>query len=635
MSVAAPSPAAERIGLSQWYARFTPDQSVATAGESGECVRLGPIAVYQPDEGCEIAIDGSSEQRLDVLFDGYVFDRRSLCAELGCAHDAGQAQLVALAYRRWGTGLFDRLDGCYLAAVWDEASSRLTLGHDALGRHPLFYSRGSGSLYFGGNVLSLAASGQIPQQINRLSIALELLLFWPETGQTFFESIRRVRPGHYLVVDRGLTIHDHTFWEPIPADDEPWLTPQAVHDEFEPALMSAVARCMELEPQGIMLSGGVDSVTVAALAAQYGGVNGRTALTAVCGRTGGPLSYEEEMQSRVIERLQMAPVISTTGEWREGREGVGLSLELTRDLPGPDATWWVGTYTRFYRRTARQRLHTLLTGAGGDNWLGVADTYAADLLGSLDVREWLRFVRSSTSTGGASLRPTLGRLAWSSGLRPHVDTLLTQWMPDRKQRYHRGKWQSRLPAWLCPDPTLREELIDRLLARRSPGLTASGRRPRSYYRHYLRALDNPYLHHELETAFHIESWCGLRLLSPYHDRRLVSFLNRIPPETLIHGSRYKGLLRPLVAKYLPNLGLEDQRKHYPKAEQDKKRQEVRLEMALAWSSEPLAALDAMDLVDAQVVQREIGAIEALDFTGLARAYVLMSAERWVQGREAA
>ena len=198
----------------------------------------------------------------------FAFDRRSLCAELGCAQEAGQAQLVALVYRRWGAGLFDRLDGCYLAAVWDEASSRLTLGHDALGRHPLFYSQGSGSLYFGGNVLSLAASGQVPQQINRLSIALELLLFWPEAGQTFFESIHRVRPGHYLVVDRGLTIHDHTFWEPIPADDEPWLPPQAVHDAFEPALMSAVARCMELEPQGIMLSGGVDSVTVAALAAQ-------------------------------------------------------------------------------------------------------------------------------------------------------------------------------------------------------------------------------------------------------------------------------------------------------------------------------------------------------------------------------
>ena len=46
------------------------------------------------------------------------------------------------------------------------------------------------------------------------------------------------------------------------------------------------------------------------------------------------------------------------------------------------------------------------------------------------------------------------------------------------------------------------------------------------------------------------------------------------------------------------------------------------------------SLDAMDLVDAHAVQRDTGAIETLDFTGLARAYVLMSAERWVQGREA-
>src|SRR4029453_3298444 len=147
-------------------------------------------------------------------------------------------------------------------------------------------------------------------------IALELLLYWPERGQTFFESIRRVRPGHFLVADSGLALQEHKYWEPMPADEEPWLTADAVHDQFEPALMGAVARCMELQPRGIMLSGGVDSVTVAALAAQYASVHGGWPLAAVCGRTGGPLSYEEEMQSRVIERLQMPPFISTTGEWR-------------------------------------------------------------------------------------------------------------------------------------------------------------------------------------------------------------------------------------------------------------------------------------------------------------------------------
>jgi asparagine synthase len=224
---------------------------------------------------------------------------------------------------------------------------------------------------------------------------------------------------------------------------------------------------------------------------------------------------------------------------------------------------------------------------------------------------------------------------WNSGLRPHLDSTLTSWVPDRKLRYHRSKWRSRLPAWLCPDRTLRDELIERLLARRSPGLTATGQRPRSYYRHYLRSLDNPYLNHEFETAFHIETWCGLRLLSPYHDRRLVSFLNRIAPEVLLYGKRYKGLLRPVVAKALPGLGLEDQRKHYARADQDRKLAELRQEMASAWADEQLTTLDALGIVRAADARVHYRALAQSGFADLARVYALMSAERWVQERDAA
>lgn len=635
MSAAVPSPAAEGIGLSQWYARFAPGDATAPEDEQVECARLGPLTVYHPSEGCDLAVEGPPAHQVTVIFDGYLFDRRALCRELHCAADASLAQLAAHAYRRWGVALFDHLDGCYLAAVWDQSQQRLTIGHDALGRRPVFYARAGTALYFGGNVLRLAGCPQVAARINRLSIALELLLYWPEAGETFFESIRRVRPGHYLVADRGLALHETRFWEPMPADDEPWLTPQQVHAEFEPALMRAVARCMELAPGGIMLSGGVDSVTVAALAAQYASLHGGWPIAAVCGRAGGELSYEEEMQSRVIERLRMPAHISTTAEWRGGRDGVSLSLALAPELPGPDGTWWVGTYTRFYRRTAQQQLNVLLTGSGGDNWLGVADTYAADLLGKLDLRKWLRFVRSTTATGGAPLAPALRRMLWNSGLRPHVDSLLTRVMPERKRRYHRDKWQSRLPAWLCPDDALRSELLERLLARRSPGLTTTGERPRSYYRHYLRSLDNAYLHHEFETAFHIETWCGLRLLSPYHDRRLVTFLNRIAPETLIHGGRYKGLLRPVVAKALPGLGLEDQRKHYPRSQQERKLADLRGEMASAWAASPLTTLEDLGIVSGPGVRAANGAIAQLGFADLARVYALMSAERWVQGRAAA
>ncbi len=580
-------------------------------------------------EGCDWAtLDGD---RGAVLFDGYLFDRRTLATELGLRAEAvNDSALIAAAYERWGAAIFDRLDGCYLIAVWDAAADRLLLGHDALGRHPVFYAIDRGTVWFGPNLLGLASGSGLARTPNRLSLALAFLLYWPEAGQTFFDRIRRVRPGHYLDVrGAGLQVSEQKFWDPLPAEDESWIPDSQVHDAFEPALAQAVARCMDLGAQGIMLSGGVDSVTVAALAARYGTGRGQAPLVAVSGQTGGPLSSEERMQSAVSVALGMPHLVSTTPEWRDGRDDVSLSLEEVRELPAPDHTWWVGTYTRFYRRTAAERLHLLLTGAGGDNWLGVADAHAADLLRRGHVVQLARFIKATACTGGASWSVAARRLLWVSGVRPHLDSLWSRLAPAHKQQYHRRTWMERLPAWVCPDAALREELVDRLIARRTPSLTSSGRAPRSHYLHGLRSLDNPYLHHENETAYHIEMACGLRLLSPYHDRQLVSFFNRISPRALVHGGRYKGLLRPIVARHLPNLGLENQRKEYSTIEAERQLVALRRTVAEAWATSHLHALGRLDVIDSPRARRDIEGWHERHLDHLARMFALMSADRWV------
>jgi hypothetical protein len=204
--------------------------------------------------------------------------------------------------------------------------------------------------------------------------------------------------------------------------------------------------------------------------------------------------------------------------------------------------------------------------------------------------------------------------------------------------YHRRQWNARLPAWLCPDGRQRAALVERLLETRTPALTEKGGRPKSHYRHYFKFLHNPYLHHENETGFHIESWTGLQLLSPYHDTTLVSMLNRISPRLLLHGMRYKGLLRPLVGKYLSGLGLEDQRKYYEPGRQARKLRELREGIAWAWSdSDPdsrFRALGALGVVDERLAAREIDGLADKDVTGLTRMFALMDHERWVRAQEA-
>jgi hypothetical protein len=285
---------------------------------------------------------------------------------------------------------------------------------------------------------------------------------------------------------------------------------------------------------------------------------------------------------------------------------------------------------RFYRQTAAENIRVLLTGAGGDNWLSVADTHVADLLRSLRLVQLAEFFKAAMGTGGMPVRTSLRRLLWANGVRPHLHSLWALLAPASKHRYHYRQADTHLPEWLCPDKHLRAELLSCLLGRQTPPLSRSGALPRSQYRHSLRAAPNPYMHYENETAHHIESACGLRLLSPYHDRQLVSFLNRISPRLLIHEGRYKGLLRPVVAKRLPALGLERQRKLYPRDEREYFKNALSRSVASNWSGRQFNCMDRLGIVDKALLKRATARnFSTLSSDALAKMFILLGAEEWV------
>lgn len=653
------------IRVPEWYARFS-RTAVHEPSQVDETVRLGPITVFNPGRGVEIATFGNPDNPGVVLLDGYLFDRNSLRQEVGVgataepalganlkvrttevrkAADPGvwadlkvratDAAIAAAAYERWGEKIFDRLDGSYLLAVWDPGPGRLFLGHDALGHHPVFYahsrssSSSSDALWFGSNVLTLSASGQISNRANRVSLALAALTQWPEAGQTFFESIRRLRPGYYLTVDGDQVVHEHHYWSAWMDDDEREMTPREVTDQFESELMAAVTRCMELNPQGIMLSGGLDSVTIAALAAEHSKAHGGGVITAVSGRRDYPPTNEEPAQNTTVAALGMPHLVAKESEWTGHRNEIDLSLDVVAELPGPSRVYWVGAYMAFYRHTAARDVNVLLTGSGGDNWVAVGDAYAAECMRSMKLAALNRFVRSYVNTGGLSAAAAARHLLWSGGVRVLLDAFGARWLPGVKSRYHKRTAYAGLPDWITPDRSLRDELVDTLLRNRPPALTPHGRLPRNFYRHAQRAGVNHYYQYEFETGFHIESACGLRLLSPYHDRRLVRFLNRIPPEVLLTGGRYKGLLRPVAERRLPGLGLKHQRKNYAPGVLTAQMNDLRQGILNAWPKHECERLGQLGVVDLATLRRTLNPTSNAAFPELFSMYALLSAERWV------
>ncbi len=211
---------------------------------------------------------GPGGEQVTLLLDGQVYNWRDLRAELAAAgHEftGGDAETAAHAYLRWGSAFAERLDGMFAIVVWDADRERLLLVRDRLGVKPLFYQRVGGGLTFGSEPKALLAHPLATREVDAEGLR-ELLAFTSTPGRAVFRHMRRVLPGGAVEVTRdGVT--EHRYWEltaaPHPDDRETTIA------RVRELLDASVARQLGADtPPGVLLSGGVDSSTVAALAAR-------------------------------------------------------------------------------------------------------------------------------------------------------------------------------------------------------------------------------------------------------------------------------------------------------------------------------------------------------------------------------
>src|SRR5262249_48773870 len=105
----------------------------------------------------------------------------------------------------------------------------------------------------------------VSRALNRGVIADQLCGRWPDRHETFFEAVRRVPPGWRAIIS-GTRLRLERYWDPMP-EDQPvqWLAPEEAA-RFDDIFDRAVDRCLRHGPTGIFLSGGLDSISVAAVA---------------------------------------------------------------------------------------------------------------------------------------------------------------------------------------------------------------------------------------------------------------------------------------------------------------------------------------------------------------------------------
>ncbi|HEX5165641.1 MAG TPA: asparagine synthase-related protein [Thermomicrobiales bacterium] len=213
-----------------------------------------------PRTGCMIAAD----VRLD--------NRSELLALLGpgIAPGVSDATLILAGYERWGAGVFGRLLGDFAVVIWDPRSRRVLAARDPGALRPLYYHSRPDRILLASDIAQIVVDPSVPIAPNEQRIIESLLpasIYKNETdhAETWLAGIQAVPAGHYLVVNTdALSIQRH--WE-LQVRPIRYRTQAEYAEHFRSLMSDAVAtRLRSVSPVGVMLSGGLDSATIACLA---------------------------------------------------------------------------------------------------------------------------------------------------------------------------------------------------------------------------------------------------------------------------------------------------------------------------------------------------------------------------------
>ena len=539
---------------------------------------------------------------LSAVFDGTLYNRQDLLHLLDAEARSTDAALVLRAWRRWGDDALRHLKGIFAVVLADRERRTLLAARDPLGIYPLFYARARRQLLLSTSVELLVHHPDVSRAVNRPALAGLVCHLWPDAEETYFEAVRRVPAGHGLSI--GANGHRlFRYWDPAPPDRPmAWISADEV-EQFDALFRQAVGRCLQFGATGIFLSGGLDSVSVAVMGADES--RGQALpLPMALSMTFVGEPDEGQIQRQVAARLHL-PQLLLPFEQAAGPEGIVMSgLELSAQWPWPLINPWRPAYRELALAGKERGVQPILTGEGGDEWLALSPKYAADLLRRMDFGGLWRMAqltrRSYSASGYDVVRMLLHHGARTLAMAAARTALqhTAPWIIRRRRRYQH---RQRNPGWVAPDPALRHEMDRRADREVDAG---RGPKPPGFYLGNIRAIFTAVGRSmEMEESFELGRNVGVRVLQPFWDADLVTFLYRTPPDFLVWNGRTKGPIRRFLAERLPGLGFETQRKVTVGTSW---RDMMTAEVPDAWQKMGgLKALPALGLVDRAALERSM------------------------------
>jgi asparagine synthase (glutamine-hydrolysing) len=529
---------------------------VAALNARPAAVDVPPLQLATRGNGAILAVDGPDR----VVFDGWLYNRGELSRAGGAPSDANDAVAILHAYRALGHGVVRQIKGRFALLIWDGQRQELVCARDPLGTYPLFWAERDGQVLFSTGMDDLVRQPGVSNALNRVVLVEHLCSRWPQMADTHYEAVHRVPPGHVFALGSdGRRLY--RYWDPVPRpDSDDWVREDEL-ERFDDLFDQAVRRCLEPGAAGIFLSGGLDSVSVAAVATDLSRRRGMPEPWALSLGFPHPDCNEEEIQRQVAGNLGVPQVLLGYDQAIGGRGRVAAAAELSLTSPAPLLGLWPPAYRRLAREGKERGCAVILTGSGGDEMLLASPYRAADLLRRLDLAGIWRLYRSIQRSYPWPTIHTMKATFWSAAARPLLQRGARKTMTAVAPSWLSARWRRRIaegtPAWVRRDLDLWPELLaraERHTATWPPLWTGF------YYHECRSALDHVTVSMELERVFEDARRVGIPIHEPYWDSDLQEFLYRVPPDLLEQGGRTKGLVRGMLGRRFPDAGFERQKK---------------------------------------------------------------------------
>ena len=553
--------------------------------------------------------------------------------EIANAHDLGQAcglranaspiELVTRLYRTEGAQFAKRLAGEFCVIITDPGARAVLIARDHLGLHPVYYVHNKTGMLISPSLGDLMRVSGVARDVQPALLAEYLLRTYGNSAETVFRHVRRVAPGTVARFAGG-EIRFSRYWDPAP-DDRPieWLREEEL-DRFGDVFGRAIARSMGHRRTGIFLSGGLDSVAVAA----------RTAAVARQQSADDPIalslefpepSNESEIQSTVARQLGLSHELIPVDD-AVGPDGLlARAVAMGSSWPTPMMTFWNPAYAHLSSLAIQHGCDAILTGRGGDEWLVLSPAYAADLLRRGRFAAMARVIDGLQRSVPANVRRTRVEYALNYAIRPIAARWFARLAPNRWRAYHERREAQEMPFWIAPDPAVRREVHERAAARRVPTPLPHG----FYVGASKNVLTHPVITYDLEESYEFSRRNRVHVRHPFWQAELVDFLFRYPPDALNQPRGSKWLVRDELARDFPTLGFDRQKKLLA---YDVFKAVVTREAPALWQRMGGARrLAQLGVVDAAAVDRVVPRLLASPSpVDVARVWEIMNLESWAR-----